>query len=243
MQYGRGATQKKYLRDLLAPQVKRILQRSDLDLRCDPIVVRGSIASLAPLANALVLQIYKAEITREETVTGVPSSRPKEPDYLAAIRDPRAGPIFVRRTSSGPYSRTHFANDPACRPPRSPRNDRRIPRRYARIDSAYALWCTLRRSRGLQRATPEVSRRRGAEHPSPSLPFGLLPVHPARRDVRASLAQLFDSVLICGLAVRPRRSALSKASSRRRSARTWVKSASSSTRSRSAASSMRSSAT
>lgn len=77
MQYGRGASQRRYLRDLLSPQVHAIMTRTGLELGSDP------------------LTIYRSEISKEETRTGVTSSRPLDVSYLEAIRDRDTAALFI----------------------------------------------------------------------------------------------------------------------------------------------------
>lgn len=46
------------------------------------------------------LTIYRAEIAKEETRTGVVSSRPLDVSYLQAIRDKDTATLFISSTSS-----------------------------------------------------------------------------------------------------------------------------------------------
>lgn len=78
MQYNRGAKERQYLRDLLAPLVRGIIEDDYLDLETDPSA------------------IYRATINQEEMETGRASSRPLDVDYQEALADPMARTVFIR---------------------------------------------------------------------------------------------------------------------------------------------------
>lgn len=80
VQYGRGAKERKFLQDTLAPLIDEVVQDSGLELETDP------------------LAIYRACIAKEEMETGLTSSRPIEGvDHTKALEDPEVRTIFIRR--------------------------------------------------------------------------------------------------------------------------------------------------
>ncbi|GAC94660.1 GTPase activating protein [Pseudozyma hubeiensis SY62] len=81
-QYNRGARERKYLKDLLAPLVSDIMTQEGLDLETDPCA------------------IYRATINQEEMETGQPSRRPLEVAFNEALADPMARTIFIRHLQS-----------------------------------------------------------------------------------------------------------------------------------------------
>ena len=78
LQYNRGAKERKYLRDLLAPLVRGIMDDDGLDLETDPCA------------------IYRATINQEEMETGQPSRRALDVNFHEALADPMARTIFIR---------------------------------------------------------------------------------------------------------------------------------------------------
>ena len=81
VQYGRGAKERKYLQDLLAPLVNEITSDNTLNLETDPIA------------------IYRACIAKEEMENGLQSQRPVEGvNHEKALEDPEVRQIFIRRT-------------------------------------------------------------------------------------------------------------------------------------------------
>lgn len=82
LQYNRGAKERKYLRDLLAPLVQGIMDDDALDLETDPCA------------------IYRATINQEEMETGQRSRRPMEVSFHEALADPMARTIFIRHLQS-----------------------------------------------------------------------------------------------------------------------------------------------
>ncbi|MCO5613981.1 hypothetical protein L7F22_068261 [Adiantum nelumboides] len=78
VQYNRGAKERQYLRDLLGPLVRGIMDDDALDLETDPC------------------SIYRATINQEEMETGQPSQRPLEVNFHEALADPMARTIFIR---------------------------------------------------------------------------------------------------------------------------------------------------
>lgn len=82
LQYNRGAKERKYLRDLLAPLVHGIMEDDGLDLETDPCA------------------IYRATINQEEMETGQRSQRPMEVSFHEALADPMARTIFIRHLQS-----------------------------------------------------------------------------------------------------------------------------------------------
>ncbi|KAG0000526.1 hypothetical protein BGZ65_004291 [Modicella reniformis] len=78
MVYVRGAKERRYLRDLLGPLVRQVLEDDFLDLESDP------------------LMIYKASINNEELRTGRPSERPLHIDHTEALNDPETRTTFIR---------------------------------------------------------------------------------------------------------------------------------------------------
>lgn len=78
VQYNRGAKERQYLRDLLAPLVRGIIDDDVLDLETDPCA------------------IYRATINQEEMETGRASARPLEVNFQEALADPMARTIFIR---------------------------------------------------------------------------------------------------------------------------------------------------
>ncbi|MCO5597450.1 hypothetical protein L7F22_051528 [Adiantum nelumboides] len=82
LQYNRGAKERKYLRDLLAPLVHGIMEDDGLDLETDPCA------------------IYRATINHEEMETGQRSQRPMEVSFHEALADPMARTIFIRHLQS-----------------------------------------------------------------------------------------------------------------------------------------------
>lgn len=78
VQYNRGAKERQYLRDLLGPLVRGIMEDDGLDLETDPSA------------------IYRATINEEEMKTGQPSRRPLEVNFHEALADPNARVIFIR---------------------------------------------------------------------------------------------------------------------------------------------------
>ncbi|CAO1630340.1 unnamed protein product [Parajaminaea phylloscopi] len=78
VQYNRGAKERQYLRDLLAPLVHGIIEDESLDLETDPSA------------------IYRATINQEEMETGRASTRPLDVGFQDALADPMARTIFIR---------------------------------------------------------------------------------------------------------------------------------------------------
>ncbi|KAF9976681.1 hypothetical protein BGZ73_008078 [Actinomortierella ambigua] len=78
MIYVRGAKERRYLRDLLGPLVRQVLEDDFLDLESDP------------------LMIYKASINNEELRTGRPSDRPLQVNHSDALADPETRTTFIR---------------------------------------------------------------------------------------------------------------------------------------------------
>lgn len=78
VQYNRGAKERQYLRDLLSPLVRGIIEDDALDLETDPSA------------------IYRATINQEEMETGRASARPLEVNFQDALADPMARTIFIR---------------------------------------------------------------------------------------------------------------------------------------------------
>ncbi|KAG0237507.1 hypothetical protein BGW42_000717 [Actinomortierella wolfii] len=78
MIYVRGAKERRYLRDLLGPLVRQVLEDDFLDLESDP------------------LMIYKASINNEELRTGRPSARPLQVNHSDALADPETRTTFIR---------------------------------------------------------------------------------------------------------------------------------------------------
>ncbi|KAF9110510.1 hypothetical protein BGX27_006237 [Mortierella sp. AM989] len=78
MIYVRGAKERRYLRDLLGPLVRQVLEDDFLDLESDP------------------LMIYKASINNEELRTGRASERPLHIDHTEALNDPETRTTFIR---------------------------------------------------------------------------------------------------------------------------------------------------
>lgn len=78
VQYNRGAKERQYLRELLAPLVRGIIEDDALDLETDPAA------------------IYRATINQEEMQTGRASSRPLDVSFQGALADPMARTIFIR---------------------------------------------------------------------------------------------------------------------------------------------------
>ncbi|KAN0064164.1 iqgap-related protein [Thecaphora frezii] len=82
VQYNRGAKERKYLRDLLAPLVRGVMEDDALDLETDPCA------------------IYRATINQEEMETGQASQRPLDVTFHEALADPMARTIFIRHLQS-----------------------------------------------------------------------------------------------------------------------------------------------
>lgn len=82
VQYNRGAKERKYLRDLLSPLVRGIMDDDGLDLETDPCA------------------IYRGTINQEEMQTGQPSRRPLDVNFHEALADPGARTIFIRHLQS-----------------------------------------------------------------------------------------------------------------------------------------------
>lgn len=78
VQYNRGAKERKYLRELLSPLVRGIMDDDALDLETDPSA------------------IYRGTINTEEMQTGQPSRRPLDVNFHEALADPMARTIFIR---------------------------------------------------------------------------------------------------------------------------------------------------
>ncbi|KAF9580557.1 hypothetical protein BGW38_002736 [Lunasporangiospora selenospora] len=78
MVYVRGAKERRYLRDLLGPLVRQVLEDDFLDLESDP------------------LMIYKASINNEELRSGRPSERPLQITHSQALEDPETRTTFIR---------------------------------------------------------------------------------------------------------------------------------------------------
>ena len=80
VQYGRGAKERKFLQDLLAPLVDEIANDGQLNLETDPMA------------------IYRACIAKEEMENGLVSQRPLEGvNHEKALEDPEVRAIFIRR--------------------------------------------------------------------------------------------------------------------------------------------------
>lgn len=75
--YTRSPRDRKYLRDLLGPMVREIVEDPELDLESDPI------------------QIYRSLITNEELSTGQTSRRPRDIPRELAIKDQETRETFI----------------------------------------------------------------------------------------------------------------------------------------------------
>ncbi|CAG8437380.1 10108_t:CDS:10 [Acaulospora colombiana] len=75
--YNRGAKERKFLRDLLSPLVKHIMDDESLDLETDP------------------LSIYRTLVNAEELKTGHRSSRPTDITQTDALNDPETRTVFI----------------------------------------------------------------------------------------------------------------------------------------------------
>ncbi|KAJ9059754.1 iqgap- protein [Entomophthora muscae] len=76
--YNRGAKERKYLRDLLQPIIKPILEDKDLDLETDPVC------------------IYRGVIREEESRTGTKSKRKYNVTKQSALNDPETKAAFIK---------------------------------------------------------------------------------------------------------------------------------------------------
>ncbi|KAJ2559701.1 iqgap- protein [Coemansia sp. RSA 1933] len=76
--YNRGAKERKYLRDLLQPTIKKVIDDPDLDLESDP------------------LAIYRTLIREEESRTGEKSRRPYDISREDALNDMETRTTFIR---------------------------------------------------------------------------------------------------------------------------------------------------
>lgn len=75
--YTRSPRDRKYLRDLLGPMVRDIVEDPELDLESDP------------------MQIYRSAISNEELSTGQPSRRPLDIPRELAIKDAETRGLFI----------------------------------------------------------------------------------------------------------------------------------------------------
>ncbi|CAG8564365.1 5605_t:CDS:10 [Paraglomus occultum] len=75
--YNRGAKERKFLRDLLVPLVKHVMDDDYMDLETDP------------------LAIYRTLTNAEEIRTGQPSSRPSDITQQDALNDPETRTVFI----------------------------------------------------------------------------------------------------------------------------------------------------
>ncbi|CAG8708367.1 14788_t:CDS:2, partial [Acaulospora morrowiae] len=75
--YNRGAKERKFLRDLLSPLVKHVMDEESLDLETDPLV------------------IYRTLINAEELRTGQRSTRPTDITQTDALNDPETRTVFI----------------------------------------------------------------------------------------------------------------------------------------------------
>ncbi|RKP07724.1 hypothetical protein THASP1DRAFT_30466 [Thamnocephalis sphaerospora] len=76
--YNRGAKERKYLRDLLQPLIREVVENVELDLESDPLV------------------IYRSLIREEESRTGVRSTRPYDVLREEALTDPETRSTLIR---------------------------------------------------------------------------------------------------------------------------------------------------
>ncbi|KAJ2884616.1 iqgap- protein [Coemansia aciculifera] len=76
--YNRGAKERKYLRDLLQPLIKKVIEDADLDLESDPLV------------------IYRTLIREEESRTGEKSRRAYDITREDALNDMETRTTFIR---------------------------------------------------------------------------------------------------------------------------------------------------
>ncbi|KAI0226550.1 iqgap- protein [Massospora cicadina] len=76
--YNRGAKERKYLRDLLQPLLRPILENRDLDLETDPVC------------------IYRGVIREEESRTGTKSKRKYNVTKQSALNDPETKAAFIK---------------------------------------------------------------------------------------------------------------------------------------------------
>ncbi|KAJ2794875.1 iqgap- protein, partial [Coemansia furcata] len=76
--YNRGAKERKYLRDLLQPIIKKVIEDADLDLESDPLV------------------IYRTLIREEESRTGEKSRRAYDITREDALNDMETRTTFIR---------------------------------------------------------------------------------------------------------------------------------------------------
>ncbi|KAG0144428.1 hypothetical protein CROQUDRAFT_47337 [Cronartium quercuum f. sp. fusiforme G11] len=83
VQYGRGAKERKYLKDLLSPVICEIVKDDvDLNVETDPI------------------KIYRSVISNEETRTGIQSSRPLDVTFNQALADKETCALFIKHLQS-----------------------------------------------------------------------------------------------------------------------------------------------
>ncbi|RKP27978.1 hypothetical protein SYNPS1DRAFT_26408 [Syncephalis pseudoplumigaleata] len=78
MHYYRGAKERKYLRDLLQPLIREVVENPELDLESDPLV------------------IYRSLIREEESRTGVRSQRPYDVQREDALTDAETRATLIR---------------------------------------------------------------------------------------------------------------------------------------------------
>ncbi|KAL8293711.1 hypothetical protein RQP46_000412 [Phenoliferia psychrophenolica] len=114
MQYGRGVTQRKYLKDMLTAQVDAVVRVTTLDFGCDP------------------LSIYRAEIAKEETRTGVTSARPLDVNYREALWDEDTKRIFTAHLLAIKKATSEFLEAMFASTPRIPFGIRYIGREVYR---------------------------------------------------------------------------------------------------------------
>ncbi|CAG8441430.1 8358_t:CDS:10 [Ambispora leptoticha] len=77
VQYNRGAKERKFLRELLGPLVKYVMDDDYMDLETDP------------------LMIYRTLVNAEELRTGQKSSRPTDITQTDALNDPETRTVFI----------------------------------------------------------------------------------------------------------------------------------------------------
>ncbi|CAG8816633.1 19851_t:CDS:2, partial [Gigaspora rosea] len=75
--YNRGAKERKFLRDLLSPLVKQVMDDEFMDLETDP------------------LKVYRNLINAEELRTGLPSNKPIDISQQDALNDPETRTVFI----------------------------------------------------------------------------------------------------------------------------------------------------
>ncbi|WAR63374.1 hypothetical protein PtB15_18B458 [Puccinia triticina] len=125
MQYGRGAKERRYLKDLLGPVINETVNddndRGMMNIETDPI------------------KIYRSVINEEETRTGIQSTRPLDVTFNEALADQETLALFIKHLQSLRTLTDRFLYAITSAPQKMPFGIRYTAREMFRDDNPYLV--------------------------------------------------------------------------------------------------------